>query len=213
MSIQEIRSALERYEPVLVERESARRAAVAVVLREDRGQPEVLLIHRADKDGDPWSGHMAFPGGRLDPEDESLEHAARRETFEEVGLPMASAVALGRIDDLQGRNAGRPNAMVISAFVFQLREAPPPDLVLQASEVQEAFFFPLWELGNPRHHVRRSFHETGSWEFPGIVVGEPDRHVVWGLTYRFIEVLYAAVGRPFPDNWPQGSDPSHPEGR
>ena len=199
MTIPEIRSALDRYEPVLVDHETGRRAAVAVVLRADRGLPEVLLIHRADKDGDPWSGHMAFPGGRVDPDDESLEHAARRETFEEVGLPLDTAVAFGRIDDLQGRHAGRPNGMVISAFVYQLRE-PPPAFVLQTSEVQSAFFFPLWELASRERQVRRKFHETGSWEFPGIVVGEPDRHVVWGLTYRFIEVLYAAVGRPFPDD-------------
>jgi hypothetical protein len=49
--------------------------------------------------------------------------------------------------------------------------------------------------------VRRAFHGTGSFEFPGIVVGEPDRHVVWGLTYRFLEVFFRALGRPFPDSW------------
>ena len=211
MSIQQIRGALSAYEPVLVERETQRRAAVALVLREDRGQPEVLLIHRADKDGDPWSGHMAFPGGREDPADPSLDHAARRETFEEVGLSLEDAVPLGRIDDLQGRSTGRPNGMVISAFVYHVSE-PPPELVLQTSEVQSAFFFPLWELANPERHVRRRFHETGSWEFPGIIVGAPDRHVVWGLTYRFIEVLYAAIGRPFPQNWTEAQDPTHPEG-
>jgi 8-oxo-dGTP pyrophosphatase MutT (NUDIX family) len=212
MSIDQIRGALDTYQPVLVDREVERRAAVALVLREDRGHPEVLLIHRADKDGDPWSGHMAFPGGRVDPEDRSLDHAARRETLEEVGVPLDGAVPLGRIDDLQGRNAGQPNSMVISAFVYHLAE-PTGDLVLQESEVQHAFYFPLWELANPERHVRRVFHETGDWEFPGIVVGDPDRHVVWGLTYRFVEVLFAAVARPFPDNWGEGIDPNHPEGK
>ncbi len=203
MTIKLIRGALEGYQPTLVEQEAARRAAVALVLREDRGQPEVLLIHRADKDGDPWSGHMAFPGGRVDPDDQSLDHAARRETLEEVGVPLDGARTLGRIDDLQGRNAGQPNSMVISAFVYQLTE-PPGDLVLQESEVQHAFYFPLWELANPDRHVRRAFHQTGDWEFPGIMVGDSDRHVVWGLTYRFIEVFYAAVARPFPSNWSDG---------
>ncbi|MGI9431569.1 MAG: NUDIX hydrolase [Myxococcota bacterium] len=200
MSISEISSALAGYEPDLIGPEPEHRAAVAVVLREDRGVPEILLIHRADKDGDPWSGHMAFPGGRVDPGDETLDHAARRETHEEVGVSLAGVPLLGRIDDLQGRRAGRPSGMVISAFVYHLHE-PPPGLILQESEVQNAFFFPLWELGNPERHVRRQFHETGDWEFPGIVVGEPERHVVWGLTYRFIEVFYGAVGRNFPKGW------------
>jgi len=212
MSVQNIRRELARYRPTLVEDGVERRAAVAVVLREDRGTPEVLLIHRADKESDPWSGHMAFPGGRVDPDDPSVEYAARRETFEEVGLSLEGVQPLGRIDDLQGRNAGQPNGMVISAFVYHVG-APPGELVLQESEVQSAFFFPLWELANPKRHVRRKFHQTGTWEFPGIVVGDPERHVVWGLTYRFIEVLYGAVGRSFPEGSAGGVDPAHPEGR
>ena len=51
----------------------------------------------------------------------------------------------------------------------------------------------------PERQVRRAFRGTGSFEFPGIRVGEPDRHVVWGLTYRFLEVFFRALGRPFPD--------------
>ncbi len=212
MSIDQIRRGLQDYEPTLVDDDVERRAAVAVVLRERRGEPEVLLIHRADKDGDPWSGHMAFPGGRMDPEDPHIEFVARRETFEEVGVSLDRAPVLGRIDDLQGRNAGKPNSMVISAFVYHVAE-PPAQLVLEEAEVQGAFFFPLWEMANPDRHVRRQFHETGEWEFPGIVVGDPDLHVVWGLTYRFIEVLYGAVGRTFPGGWAEGWDPQRPEGR
>ena len=53
----------------------------------------------------------------------------------------------------------------------------------------------------PARQVRRAFRGTGSFEFPGIVVGAPDRHVVWGLTYRFLEVFFRALGRPFPDSW------------
>ncbi|MEZ5557393.1 MAG: hypothetical protein R3E86_02440, partial [Pseudomonadales bacterium] len=56
--------------------DNTRQAAVAVILREVPAagdcQTEILFIQRAQKDGDPWSGHMAFPGGHLDPTDAHL---------------------------------------------------------------------------------------------------------------------------------------------
>ena len=64
------------------------RAAVAIVVREGTDGPQVLLIRRAEHPGDAWSGHMAFPGGREDPGDESLLATAIRETFEELALDL-----------------------------------------------------------------------------------------------------------------------------
>src|SRR5215471_21768996 len=76
-------------------------AAVAAILRDREGEAEVLLIRRAQKTGDPWSGHMAFPGGRQDPSDLDLLHTAVRETQEEVGLELSPGRNLiGRLDDL-----------------------------------------------------------------------------------------------------------------
>jgi 8-oxo-dGTP pyrophosphatase MutT (NUDIX family) len=201
--IDEIRRALSAYQPTLSQRELERRASVALVLREGLGHgSEILFIERAEKHGDPWSGHMAFPGGRVDLPAETPEQAAIRETLEEVGLVLAPSGRLGRLDDLEGRHAGRPPGMVISAFVYQLEE--PAELVPQSSEVREAFWVPVRSLVEPARRVRRAFRGTGSFEFPGIVVGEPDRHVVWGLTYRFLEVFFRAIGQPFPGWDPAG---------
>ena len=49
----------------------AGRAAVAIMVREGSDATEMLMIRRATREGDPWSGHMGFPGGRRDPEDAS----------------------------------------------------------------------------------------------------------------------------------------------
>ncbi len=185
---------------MLARQPSERHASVALVLSEraERGA-EILFIERAEKEGDPWSGHMAFPGGRVDLPGESPEQAAVRETFEEVGLALNGGECLGRLDDLEGRHAGRAQGMVISAFVYHL--PAPGELVKQTSEVRDAFWVPVRDLVEPTRQVRRAFHGTGSFEFPGIVVGEPDRHVVWGLTYRFLEVFFRVLGRPFPAQW------------
>ncbi|MDD9892235.1 MAG: NUDIX domain-containing protein, partial [Gammaproteobacteria bacterium] len=61
------------------------RSAVCVLLREHEAQNEVLLMRRAIREGDPWSGHVSFPGGRMDPEDASALATAKRELREEVG--------------------------------------------------------------------------------------------------------------------------------
>ena len=203
--IHEIRRALSAYQPKLSQREIERRASVALVLRELAEQgPEILFIERAEKHGDPWSGHMAFPGGRVDVAGETPEQAAVRETLEEVGLLLPAQGRIGRLDDLEGHHAGHAQGMVISAFVYQLDA--PSELVPQLSEVREAFWVPVRTLVEPARQVRRAFRGTGSFEFPGIVVGEPDRHVVWGLTYRFLEVFFRAIGRPFPDQWGASAD-------
>jgi 8-oxo-dGTP pyrophosphatase MutT (NUDIX family) len=196
LSVEQVRAALALREPTRIEDPARPRAAVAVVLRADAGEPEVLLIERARHPLDPWSGHMAFPGGRVDPGDPHPRGAAERETAEEVGLSLVGAEVLGQLDDIEGRHGGRTLRLVISAFVYHLPRAPG-ELVLN-HEVESALWFPLRSLVDPAHHVE---YPTPNGGYPGILVGEPDRHVVWGLTYRFLEILFDSLGRPLPDRW------------
>ena len=177
---------------------SSGRAAVAMVLRTVPGGLEVLFIERARHPGDPWSGHMAFPGGRLEPNEHSPRLAAERETLEEVGLDLSGSELLGRLDDLHGRRAAGVPALVISAFVYHAVEIPT---LRPNHEVSEAFWFPLDALEDPSRHVSFAPPAAGELPFPGIRVGESAPHVVWGLTYRFLEVFFEAVGRPLPDRW------------
>ncbi len=195
--LRDIAECIGRYEPSLVEDEARVRAAVAVVLREEDDQAEVLFIERASRTGDPWSGHMAFPGGRVDPGDEGTRGAAERETFEEVGVSLADATYLGRLDDLEGRPE-RNDRMVISAYVYHVA-APEP--LAPNHEVQEAFWFPVSQLLDSERHVKYPHATYGGKQLPGILVGIPDRHIVWGLTYRFLDVFLSVVGKPLPNKW------------
>jgi len=194
-SVEEVRSALARHRPVMLD--GPARAAVAMVLRPGAARrSDVLLIERAHKAGDPWSGHMAFPGGRQDPEDESPRVTAERETLEEVGVDLAGAELLGRLDDLAGRHAGRPDGLVISAFVYHVPEPPP---LAPNEEVERAFWLPVASLLEPARHVDYRFrHELGTLAMPGIRVGDAEHHVVWGLTYRFLEHFFTLLGRRLP---------------
>jgi 8-oxo-dGTP pyrophosphatase MutT (NUDIX family) len=189
---------LSGYEPVLVDVQQRSQAAVAMVLREQRGVPEVLFIERAKHEGDPWSGHMAFPGGRLEPEDRDLRAAAERETLEEVGLSLADSRCLARLDDMEGRPTSPGGGLVVSAYVYHTTD---PGTLAPNYEVQQAFWFPVPELLAEERHIVYPHAKYGGRELPGILVGAPDRHIVWGLTYRFLDVFLAAVGKPLPDRW------------
>jgi 8-oxo-dGTP pyrophosphatase MutT (NUDIX family) len=197
--IDDVRRALAAHRPAALAATS--RAAVAVVLRAGHGgDAEVLLIERALKEGDPWSGHIAFPGGRQGPGDPAPRSTAERETLEEVGLDLAPAELLGQLDDLEGRAGGRRVGLVISAFVYYVPHAPP--LTVRSEEVQHAFWVPLPSLRDPASHVDHRFrHELGPISMPGIRVGDAEAHVVWGLTYRFLEGLLGLLGEPLPDRW------------
>ena len=107
----QIRDALEAHKPSLVTPgANTRQAAVAIILREhdeQTGQSDMLFIQRANRDGDPWSGQMAFPGGHREPEDPSLMAAAMRETHEEIGLSLATAEYLGSLESPRSEASGK----------------------------------------------------------------------------------------------------------
>ena len=196
VDLAQVRRALAAHCPDTIGDPARPRAAVSLVLRGPEAGPELLFIERARREGDPWSGHMAFPGGRVEPRDEHPRAAAERETLEEVGLSLSGAEHLGRLDDLEGRHAGRRLPLVISAYVYHREDPDPLEL---NHEVETAFWVPLAKLLDPVHHVDYP-HIPG---YPGIQVGDPERHVVWGLTYRFLEMFLEALGRPLPDRWEQ----------
>ena len=193
LTIEDIRRSLGEYTPRILPDGYSQKAAVAVVLREgDERQPEVLFIERAHHPADPWSGHMAFPGGRIDPYDATARSAAERETLEEVGLPLEGAERLGRLDDLEGlKGGGRSSGIVISAFVYH-HQSPGP--LCANYEVEKAFWVPLSALSDPARRVDYTHPMLSTETYPGILVGDPDRHVVWGLTFRFVEIFLSAVG-------------------
>lgn len=195
LNLDEIRTRVSAHAPRLLACDGVSRAAVAIILRDPATLPQVLFIKRASREGDPWSGQMAFPGGRPDPVDRSERETAERETEEEVGLSLRDAEFLGRIDDLRGRPTTPSGGIVVSAYVYSL---PEPSTLEPNAEVDEAFWFPLSDLLEPERQVSYRYPGLESTAFPGLVVGDPERHVVWGLTHRFLEIFLEIVGYPLP---------------
>jgi 8-oxo-dGTP pyrophosphatase MutT (NUDIX family) len=157
-------------------------AAVAVVLVRD---PEaLLLIRRSEREGDPWSGHMALPGGRRHPGDVDLMTTAIRETQEEVGIRLEARGLIGCLEDVIPRTPVLP-PIAVRPFVFVL--ASPPALSL-SPEVAGTRWIGLPELLNPsiynsiRLNIRGENREFPAYRFD-------DEAVVWGMTERILSAL------------------------
>ena len=165
-------------------------ASVAVIVRPGTGSDdsrELLLIQRADFDSDPWSGHIAFPGGRRESADASLMDTAIRETREETGLRLeAHGRPLGRLPIVEPETVRLPSLSILP-LVFSV----PRSLVARpvSDEVASVFWVSLGALLDPdaRTTYRRRF-EDRVISFPAIGV---EGRVIWGLTRRILHDLLA----------------------
>ena len=191
--ILEIERRLSGRAPVLTPHEPRARAAVAMVIAPEDDGARLLLIKRAEHPHDPWSGHMAFPGGRHDPGDEHLLRTALRETEEEVGLDLERHGRLvNRLDDLTAVAGGRNLDMVISPFLFLVDRAHPTRV--DESEVAAALWVPMRTFRESEFHGSIRFEREGAkLDFPAFHVGD---HRVWGLTYRMIRGFLDAIAAP-----------------
>ena len=156
-------------------------AAVSVVIRANRDL-DLLLIKRARSERDPWSGHMALPGGRRDAGDPTLLHTAVRETREEVGLDLdAHSVHLGRLDEVAPASSRLPK-LTIAPFVFGVTEHTVARVA--SPEIDAVHWISLDQLRSPETHGQVEIPlPGGSRSFPCYqVAGE----IVWGLTYRIL---------------------------
>ena len=176
------RSLGDRVPVEIADEEGMRRAAVALILHlGEANEPELLMIKRAVYDGDPWSGHIALPGGRREPGDLSLEETAIRETREETAIDLArDGRVIGRLDDVLPLSAPLPS-IAIAPFVSV--HGALSELRLSC-EVAEAFWVPISALRDPRASREVVLDLTGgprrtpSFQHRG--------HIIWGLTERIL---------------------------
>lgn len=188
-----MRDALEGHRARSADEEGVRKAAVALIFRLSSDDAlELLLIKRAEYPGDPWSGQVAFPGGREEPGDASLAETAMRETREETGIDLAlDGMILGTLDDLRPRSIKLPD-IVVRPFVAILDRNEPLEL---SAEVALAFWVPFGSLASTDSWASDTVFARGV-QINARVFRHQD-HVVWGLTERIMTQLLTLMGADF----------------
>jgi 8-oxo-dGTP pyrophosphatase MutT (NUDIX family) len=151
-------------------------AAVVLLLRKKEDNLQVLLVKRAEKSDDPWSGQTALPGGKRDPEDRNLIETVVRETLEETNINLLEDCRfLGATKPI--KSIRRPE-MKILPFVVLLEQEQTIKL---NEELTEYLWTPLKELAKHKGTAKFSFGK-----YPAYTI---EKHVVWGLTYRILDKL------------------------
>lgn len=161
-----------------------RRAAVAAILDGSR----VLMMVRATREGDPWSGHISLPGGGYHAADLELRTTAIRETGEELGIDLHAAEFVGSLDPLHPFTSG-PMGVEVTPFVFVVRAIPEITL---GHEAVGAFWFPLDRAADYVAELEltraETTHRFPSWRY--------ENHTIWGLTWRILTQLAERASAP-----------------
>ena len=167
-------------------------AAVAAVLRapRDHAEAQILLIRRAQREGDPWSGHMAFPGGKREDVDSSLLVTAQRETKEEVGLDLERHARLvARLPSMSTMTRAKRGEFLVTPFVFAMENPEHAEFTLSL-EVAEAIWVPIGPMVRGENATTFPYrHEGTLYQLPAFSVHE---RIVWGLTHRMLTMLFSA---------------------
>ena len=150
-------------------------AAVAILLRERDDDLEFFLVKRAEVEGDPWSGDMAFPGGKRGGDDRNLVETASREVLEETSIDLRERSKLGYMKPIY---SSVRTSMKVQPIVYVFDEEP--DVTLNY-ELTRYMWAPMKELVQSR-----TKEDVKGWNSD---IYKYDGEVVWGLTFRMLEQL------------------------
>ena len=172
--------------------DGVRQAAVAAALRSGASGLEVLLMQRAERPGDRWSGQVSLPGGHVEPGDADISAAAARETHEEVGIDLVGdARWMGELRPVQAMARGRRVDLWITPVVFAYHGAGALRL---GPEAADAFWLPLEPA------FRGAFDAEHRYEHEGLIYPLPSwrfgERVVWGLTLKILRELSPLLAQP-----------------
>lgn len=167
-------------------------ASVMVILREERGEYSMLFIKRREYVSDLFSGHMAFPGGKMQKGDGSKLETAIRETLEETGIDLKkNGRILGELDEVNPVNP-KANHYIVTPYLALVGE---DTRVKPNEEVAEFVWIPLSDFRNEKILEIKVIEKHGmkleDFTF------RYQNYVIWGMTARILRQFLSLAGHLF----------------
>jgi 8-oxo-dGTP pyrophosphatase MutT (NUDIX family) len=168
-----------------------RHASVGIIVAGAKENPSICFIRRAKWESDPWSEHIAFPGGSRSADEDAVQ-TLRRELQEEIGWVIEEHRRPTPLPQLRIRLAGRERLMLLDAFVYRVEGEPP---VLKCGpEVASAFWIPVSELWNTKNLDYHALGDNGeTLVYPAI---RTSHGIIFGITLRVLTLLSDQIGIP-----------------
>ncbi|MEM7347983.1 MAG: CoA pyrophosphatase [Chloroflexota bacterium] len=165
-------------------------AAVSIIFWVAKGDLRICIGQRAVRADDPWSGDMAFPGGKAESSDETIHDVAARETYEEVGLHLPPERLIGRLDPVMGGSGGSRPPLAVQPLVYLLSRPPSPFKF--DNELDAAYWVSVDHLWDPTNWSTIEYARTGQ-HYPAIKIAD---HYLWGFTLGVMVKLSHQLGHP-----------------
>lgn len=187
-SIEALRRALDAYEPKIITSDLPE-AGILVPITRDIEQPKIILTRRAQH-MNTHKGQVAFPGGKRDDTDETLEFTALRECHEEIGIPPENVEIIGPLSQVMSLHGIR-----VSPFVGMVDDDHP--LVPNPAELDSIFKVPV-QFFREAEPIRRD-----RMTYKGMELSIPSYHFeddseiyeIWGLSaVVLVELMNVAYG-------------------
>ena len=166
------------------------RAAVAMIIKPEPVNNDllILLIKRNNREGDPWSGHMALPGGRYAETDHNLLSTVTREVMEETGLDIRELSVLGTLDEIV------PGSSIVRVTPYVLLAHMSQDLSVRIDpkEIKDYVWAPISFFLNRKNRASYTVQRLNQkLEVPSYTLGNDK--IVWGMTLRIIDDLISRI--------------------
>ncbi|MGD8566432.1 MAG: CoA pyrophosphatase [Candidatus Bathyarchaeota archaeon] len=156
-------------------------AAVALMMKPLRNGFKVLFVKRVENSSDPWSGQIAFPGGKHEAKDQNLLQTVIRETFEETGINLLDCCNILGVTKAF-RSTRKPELKVLP-FIVQLDGEV--SIKLNQKELESHIWISLEELQNHKG--------TAELDFGVVPAYKLGKTIIWGLTYRILEHFFQII--------------------
>lgn len=159
-------------------------ASICIILKNDKAssEPVVLMVKRRAIQSDPWSGDMAFPGGRRRKDDRDSYETVAREVSEETGIDLRNCTMLGTLDDV------KPNSIQMRVTPFVAIATENTDVNLDGYEIVEYVWLPVQFFLNGSNLSTHTIERFGK-KIEVTSLKYLEKYVIWGMSLRILNDL------------------------